>query len=81
MGRKPKFRPRVTRIKLNPEQAVLWCTCYWAGRTIHATPGGRYRLALSRNSHFCSAGPDKYLVTTFSSPGWSISASSSVVSS
>jgi len=28
MGRKPKFKPRITRIKLNPEQAVLTCTCY-----------------------------------------------------
>lgn len=28
---KPKFDPIVTRIKLNPEQAVLACTC-WSGR-------------------------------------------------
>ncbi len=28
MPRKPKFRPRITRIKLNPEQAVLLCACY-----------------------------------------------------
>jgi len=28
MGRKLKFRPKITRIKLNPEQAVLSCTCY-----------------------------------------------------
>ena len=25
MGRKKKFRPIITRIKLNPEQAVLSC--------------------------------------------------------
>ena len=25
---KPKFNPIVTRVKLNPEQAVLACTCY-----------------------------------------------------
>jgi hypothetical protein len=25
---KPKFNPIVTRIKLNPEQAVLACSCY-----------------------------------------------------
>ena len=29
--RKPKFRPRITRIKLNPEQAVLSCSCYNTG--------------------------------------------------
>ncbi len=28
MGRKPKFRPRIMRVKLNPEQAVLTCDCY-----------------------------------------------------
>ena len=29
--RKLKFRPRITRIKLNPEQAVLTCDCYSNG--------------------------------------------------
>lgn len=28
MSRKPKFRPVITRVKLNPEQAVLACSCY-----------------------------------------------------
>ena len=28
MPRKPKFRPEINRIKLNPEQAVLMCDCY-----------------------------------------------------
>ncbi len=28
MSRKTKFRPVVTRVKLNPEQAVLACSCY-----------------------------------------------------
>ena len=31
MSRKPKFKPVVTRIKLNPEQAVLSCSCYNTG--------------------------------------------------
>lgn len=31
MSKKPKFKPQVIRIKLNPEQAVLTCTCYSAG--------------------------------------------------
>lgn len=29
---KPKFNPIVTRIKLNPEQAVLSCACWDLGR-------------------------------------------------
>jgi hypothetical protein len=28
MPRKPKFKPVITRIKLNPEQAVLVCDCW-----------------------------------------------------
>jgi len=28
MPRKLKFRPVITRVKLNPEQAVLACACY-----------------------------------------------------
>jgi hypothetical protein len=31
MSRKPKFKPVITRIKLNPEQAVLICSCYDGG--------------------------------------------------
>lgn len=30
MPRKLKFKPTITRVKLNPEQAVLACTCYWS---------------------------------------------------
>lgn len=30
MSRKPKFNPEITRVKLNPEQAVLACPCYSA---------------------------------------------------
>ena len=29
--RKPKFSPEITRVKLNPEQAVLVCDCYKRG--------------------------------------------------
>lgn len=28
---KPKFRPEITRVKLNPEQTVLQCDCYNVG--------------------------------------------------
>lgn len=40
MSQKMKFNPIVTRIKLNPEQAVLLCTCFSSGRAI-STAGGR----------------------------------------
>jgi len=29
-----KFRPRISRIKLNPEQAVLGCSCYSDNRKL-----------------------------------------------
>lgn len=28
MLRKPKFKPIITKVKLNPEQAVAICACY-----------------------------------------------------
>lgn len=31
MSRKAKFKPEITRVKLNPEQAVLSCDCYNTG--------------------------------------------------
>ncbi|MFH0732129.1 MAG: hypothetical protein V2A72_04295 [Candidatus Omnitrophota bacterium] len=31
MANKKKFKPQVTRVKLNPEQAVLGCSCYDIG--------------------------------------------------
>jgi hypothetical protein len=34
MPRKPKFKPTVTRVKLNPEQAVLACGCWSTGTTV-----------------------------------------------
>jgi len=41
MSRKPKFRPEITRIKLNLEQAVLTCECYSVGRT-HRPDGYKF---------------------------------------
>ncbi|GAH12080.1 unnamed protein product, partial [marine sediment metagenome] len=32
MSRKPKFNPEITRVKLNPEQAVLQCDCFNTGQ-------------------------------------------------
>lgn len=31
MSKKMKFKPEITRVRLNPEQAVLACTCYSGG--------------------------------------------------
>ncbi len=36
MPRKPKFRPVITRVKLNPEQAVLSCNCFRDGQMFAA---------------------------------------------
>ena len=41
MSRKLKFRPVVTRVKLNPEQAVLACNCWDAGLIANALSGKR----------------------------------------
>ncbi len=30
-GKRSKFRPEITRIKLNVEQAVLQCSCFFSG--------------------------------------------------
>ncbi|MCX5694548.1 MAG: hypothetical protein NT014_05455 [Candidatus Omnitrophica bacterium] len=38
MPKKLKFKPEITRIKLNPEQAVLSCSCYDVG--MQATESG-----------------------------------------
>ncbi len=40
MSPKPKFKPEISRVELNPEQAVLTCDCYNHGRVSHG-PFGR----------------------------------------
>ena len=37
MSRKPRFNPEITRVKLNPEQAVLLCDCFDLGRVKRGT--------------------------------------------
>jgi hypothetical protein len=39
MSKKMKFKPRITRVKLNPEQAVLTCDCYDTGENWSTTSG------------------------------------------
>lgn len=47
MAKKLKFRPVITRIKLNPEQAVLVCSCFSAGGQYLATTTARIRTGTS----------------------------------
>lgn len=37
MAEKIKFKPEITRIRLNPEQAVIACSCYNAGQVAGLT--------------------------------------------
>jgi len=48
MAEKLRFKPVITRIKLNPEQAVLACSCFARGRT--------WATARSRVTTVCSGG-------------------------
>ena len=49
-GRKMKFRPEITRVKLNPEQAVLSCGCYSLGLRSFRT-GGYGNFARGANAY------------------------------
>jgi len=50
MPKKLKFKPKVKRVKLNPEQAVLDCTCYSTGY-LYPGPGPQ-----TRQQSACQAG-------------------------
>ncbi len=62
MPKKPKFRPRITRIKLNPEQAVLACNCFNSNwNVIRVASGSGYALG-ANPFPFCSGkGNNTYL--------------------
>ncbi|MEW6075263.1 MAG: hypothetical protein AB1530_03045 [Candidatus Omnitrophota bacterium] len=45
MPKKEKFKPVISRVKLNPEQAVLVCSCYNAGLEYTTNVGTRYTSA------------------------------------
>ncbi len=55
MPRKPKFRPVITRVKLNPEQAVLSCSC-WMGQANRTAVLPAYFTALITSTAVCWAG-------------------------
>ena len=54
MPRKAKFRPEITRVKLNPEQAVLQCACFGYERK-YATASTRtyYRWGTTGGVDIC----------------------------
>ncbi len=39
MNKKTKFKPRITKVVLNPEQAVLLCDCYINGVKMGGSAG------------------------------------------
>lgn len=65
MSRKPKFRPRITQIKLNPEQVVLACACYSIGMHGH----GFWKYTYNNNNPGCDyngKGPHNFCQTAAS---------------
>lgn len=52
MRQKPEFKPVITRIKLNPEQAVLSCACF--GRGLYVARAGTTRTAAANS--LCGSG-------------------------
>ncbi len=77
---KPKFKPVVTRVKLNPEQAVLQCNCYATGQ-VGVFGGGSVQLDPDIGGPFVACNPvGKTLLKNFGSPGndtWAPSTASS----
>lgn len=72
MPQKLKFKPVITRIKLNPEQAVLACSCY-GSRLVWTRTGRR-----SAGTTIC--GPSGRAGVRRSYPTWSTSAGSAAIS-
>jgi hypothetical protein len=68
MKKKSKFKPEITRIKLNPEQAVLACQCSTVSRYGGAGTGNTF-------TSYCQTAFSKSTVSGFG-PWASFSASS-----
>ena len=66
MSRKLKFKPKIARIKLNPEQAVLTCSCYvgYLAADTGVTTG--YGMVQDNLGAYC-AGGTKMLYDVFDS--------------
>jgi hypothetical protein len=48
MSRKLKFKPKITQVKLNPEQAVLACVCYNQNYDYQNTTKAKYSTGESK---------------------------------
>jgi hypothetical protein len=69
MTKKPKFKPQISRVKLNPEQAVLSCSCYgpgnpgdWHVRVIFKGAGLGKAISLEEGSGNCGGGRSFYAI-------------------
>ena len=71
MRKKKKFKPVITRVRLNPEQAVLSCDCYQYGWKDTNTKEAAYYDRCNIISFFGSKG------IQFSSQYWAPGSSSS----
>ena len=56
MPKKKKFKPEITRIKLNPEQAVLSCSCYDSGYAVLPVGAGNGTDLIAHRSGACLLG-------------------------
>jgi len=50
MSKKPKFKPQIVRVKLNPEQAVLYCACHWTETAVN--PSAQFGGSVCRNDDY-----------------------------
>ena len=64
MSKRLKFRPEITRVKLNPEQAVLACTCIDAQR--YAAVGRQDLTFCTQNVRGWTGGSSAKAVSTAS---------------
>jgi hypothetical protein len=76
MAKKLKFKLEITRVKLNPEQAVLSCTCYMdvgGGWGYNGGHSGRYTgyelVSGSGSPTWCNGGKGTYTTVGSSRSG------------
>lgn len=55
MTQRPRFKPLITKIKLNPEQAVLACSCWNTNLYLRSTGTNRTVATCIQNSRSTSA--------------------------
>ena len=62
MPKRPEFKPDIKKVKLNPEQTVLVCNCWYGGQTIVNTGVGETEHAertfsqVFSTTGFCGSG-------------------------